>query len=129
MAPHARAAEGEAQQELRRRRLDGEFRCGSARASPRGALAAAPTLAAGPEKPRYGGTVVTVLGADPAVLNPGISVGVPDVFVGCILYDSLIRFGKNFEIVPNLAKSWEISKDGLTYTFHLEKANFTTASR
>ena len=90
-----------------------------------GALAAAPALAAGPEKPRYGGTVVTVLGADPAVLNPGISVGVPDVFVGCILYDSLIRFGKNFEIVPNLAKSWEISKDGLTYTFHLEKANFT----
>src|SRR6516225_1313813 len=61
-----------------------------------GMLAAAPTWAAGPEKPRYGGTVVTVLGADPAVLNPGISVGVPDVFVGCILYDSLIRFGKNF---------------------------------
>ena len=90
-----------------------------------GMLAAAPTWAAGPEKPRYGGTAVTVLGADPAVLNPGISVGVPDVFVGCILYDSLIRFGKNFEIVPNLARSWEISKDGLTYTFHLEKASFT----
>ena len=24
------------------------------------------------------------------------------------------------EIVPSLAKSWEISDDGLTYTFHLE---------
>ena len=50
------------------------------------ALAVGPTIAAGPEKPRYGGTAVTVLGADPAVLNPGISVGVPDVFTGCIVY-------------------------------------------
>ena len=92
------------------------------------ALAAGLSIAAGaapPEKPRYGGTAVTVLGADPAVLNPGISVGVPDVFTGCILYDALVRFGKNFEIVPNLAKSWEIAPDGLTYTFHLEKAAFT----
>ena len=90
-----------------------------------GVLATGISIAAGPEKPRYGGTAVTVLGADPAVLNPGISVGVPDVFTGCILYDALVRFGKNFEIVPNLAKSWEISPDGLTYTFHLENASFT----
>src|SRR4051812_9846699 len=90
-----------------------------------GAFIAGPTIAAGPEKPRRGGTAVTVLGADPAVLNPGISVGVPDVFTGCIVHDALVRFGKNFEIVPNLAKSWEISPDGLTYTFHLEKAAFS----
>src|SRR5271166_3314754 len=81
--------------------------------------------AVSPETPIHGGTAVAVLGADPAVLNPGISVGVPDVFTGCILYDALVRFGRNFEIVPNLAKSWEISPDGLTYTFHLEKAAFT----
>ena len=49
----------------------------------------------------------------------------PDVFTGCILYDALVRFGKDFEIVPNLAKSWEISPDGLTYTFHLEKADLS----
>ncbi|HVW57260.1 MAG TPA: ABC transporter substrate-binding protein [Rhizobiaceae bacterium] len=76
-------------------------------------------------KPVDGGTAIAALGADPAVLNPAISVGVPDVFTGCILYDALIRFGQNFKIEPSLAKSWEISPDGLTYTFHLEKASFT----
>ena len=83
------------------------------------------TAAMADEAPRYGGTVIAALGADPAVLNPDISVGVPDVFVGCIVNDALIRFGKNFEIVPNLAKSWEIAADGLTYVFHLEQASFS----
>src|SRR4029079_4420197 len=95
-ATHARAAQGEAQQEPTRRRHSMSAistRIGACLALA-GALAAGPTFAGGPEKPRYGGTAVTVLGADPAVLNAGISVGVPDVFVGCILYDSLIRFGK-----------------------------------
>jgi peptide/nickel transport system substrate-binding protein len=76
-------------------------------------------------KPVDGGTAIAALGADPAVLNPDISVGVPDVFTGCIVYDALVRFGEDFKIVPSLAKSWEISEDGLTYTFHLEKASFT----
>ena len=77
------------------------------------------------EAPRQGGTAITALGADPAVLNPDISIGVPDTFVGCILYDALIRFGKDFEILPSLAKSWEIAPDGLTYTFHLDNAAFS----
>ncbi len=77
------------------------------------------------EAPKTGGTVVAALGADPAVLNPAVSVGVPDVFTGCMVYDALVRFGPGFKILPSLAKSWEISPDGLTYTFHLEQADFT----
>ena len=73
---------------------------------------------------RHGGTVVAVLGADPSVLNPDVSVGVPDLFVGCLVYDGLVRFAAGFEIVPALAKSWEISADGLTYTLHLEEASW-----
>lgn len=74
--------------------------------------------------PRRGGTVVAVLGSDPSVLNPDVSVGVPDLFVGCLLYDGLVRFAKGFEIVPGLARSWEISEDGLTYTLHLADARW-----
>lgn len=77
------------------------------------------------ETPHPGGTAIAVLGADPAVLNPDVSVGVPDIFTGCILYDALVRFGEGFNIEPGLAKSWEIAPDGLTYTFHLEKATFS----
>ena len=76
-------------------------------------------------EPQYGGTAIAVVGADPAVLNPNISVGAPDVFAGCILYDALVRFGEGFRIVPSLAKSWEVAPDGLTYTFHLTAATWS----
>jgi ABC-type transport system substrate-binding protein len=32
----------------------------------------------------------------------------------------LIQLNKNFELVPGAADSWEISDDGLTWTFHLD---------
>lgn len=38
-----------------------------------------------------------------------------------ILYDPLVRWSPQYKIIPNLAKKWEISKDGRTYTFHLVK--------
>jgi peptide/nickel transport system substrate-binding protein len=33
----------------------------------------------------------------------------------------LIRLDRNFKPVPDLAKSWTISDDGLTYTFKLNE--------
>ncbi|MEQ8968336.1 MAG: ABC transporter substrate-binding protein [Azospirillaceae bacterium] len=36
------------------------------------------------------------------------------------IYDTLLAFDEDGNAVPNLAKSWEISEDGLTYTFQLE---------
>src|SRR6476659_8708073 len=86
------------------------------------ALAASSALMA--QEPRHGGTAVAALGSDPAGLNPNVTVGVPDVFAGCILYDGLVRFAEGFKIVPSLAQSWTISPDALTYTFKLHKANW-----
>jgi peptide/nickel transport system substrate-binding protein len=76
------------------------------------------------ETPRRGGAIVLALGADAAVINPSISIGVPDLLTGCIVYEGLIRFGKGFQIVPALAKSWTISDDQLTYRFQLEDAKW-----
>jgi peptide/nickel transport system substrate-binding protein len=86
------------------------------------ALLASTSLMA--QEPRHGGTAVAALGSDPAGLNPNITVGVPDVFAGCILYDGLVRFAEGFKIVPGLAQSWTISPDALTYTFKLHKASW-----
>lgn len=36
------------------------------------------------------------------------------------VYESLVSL-ENGEIVPELAESWEVSEDGLTYTFHLRE--------
>ena len=37
------------------------------------------------------------------------------------LYDGLVDLDSNLQLVPQLATSWEISEDGLLYTFHLRK--------
>ena len=39
--------------------------------------------------------------------------------VWTLIYDTLAAYDANGKPVPNLAKSWDISADGLTYTFHL----------
>ncbi|QUH27958.1 ABC transporter substrate-binding protein [Vallitalea guaymasensis] len=38
----------------------------------------------------------------------------------CNFYETLVQY-EDGEIVPGLADTWEISDDGLTYTFHLKK--------
>ncbi|MDF3079006.1 MAG: ABC-type dipeptide transport system, periplasmic component [Sphingobacteriaceae bacterium] len=35
------------------------------------------------------------------------------------IFDSLVQMNDSLETVPSVAKSWEISPDGKTYTFHL----------
>ncbi len=90
------------------------------------ALLLSPTSSATAEPaPRRGGTAIVVVGADPATLNPDVTVGAPDLLTGCMLYDGLVRFAEGFRIVPALAKSWEIAPDGLTYTLHLQSATWS----
>ncbi len=36
-------------------------------------------------------------------------------------YESLLKFDQKMQFQPNLAEAWEVSADGLTYTFHLRK--------
>ena len=43
-------------------------------------------------------------------------------YVGSQVYDSLLRFGEqDTKVYPELAESWEVSPDGLEWTFHLRK--------
>ena len=43
------------------------------------------------------------------------------VFINSNVFDSLTKLDKDMRIVPMLATSWEISDDGLVYTFHLRE--------
>ena len=38
-----------------------------------------------------------------------------------LVYDNLVQFGDSTEILPGIAGSWEISSDGLTYTFEIHQ--------
>ncbi len=37
------------------------------------------------------------------------------------VFDGLVQFDKDLNVVPAIAKSWKISPDGLTYTFSLRE--------
>jgi oligopeptide transport system substrate-binding protein len=51
---------------------------------------------------------------DPATMESRI-----EILIGMALFDPLITFDESGHIVPLAARSWEMSKDELTYTFHL----------
>jgi len=38
-----------------------------------------------------------------------------------MIYEPLVAVNEKYEFVPGLADSWEVSNDGLTWTFHLHK--------
>lgn len=38
-----------------------------------------------------------------------------------LLYDNLVRFDNDMNLVPSLAQNWSVSKDGLTYTFNIRQ--------
>jgi peptide/nickel transport system substrate-binding protein len=56
-----------------------------------------------------------------ANLNPHLVTGASGQPVLNNIFNLLIYMNFKFEIIPGLARSWEVSKDGLTYTFHLAK--------
>ena len=56
---------------------------------------------------------------DPRSMDPALSTDVPTGRVVAYLFDGLTRVTPDAKIVPGLARSWDISADGLTYTFHL----------
>ena len=39
--------------------------------------------------------------------------------IGSNIFDKLVENNSKLELVPELAKAWDISSDGMTYTFHL----------
>jgi peptide/nickel transport system substrate-binding protein len=83
------------------------------------------TVAEDETKPSDGGTVIRRLPADVASLNPLLSASKYDRWVFFYLYTPLTHFDANLQVIPGLAKSWEISPDGKVYTFHIEpKATF-----
>ncbi len=70
-------------------------------------------------EPKYGGSVVVAVSADPGGLNPAITTqGGVHLICGSI-FSGLVAQDFNLNPVPDLATSWEISPDGRAFTFHL----------
>ena len=69
-------------------------------------------------EPTKGGTLVVAHASMPH-LNPaigsGYSIGIPGIQV----FASLVRLDEDFKAHPYVAESWDITDDGLTWTFHI----------
>ena len=71
--------------------------------------------------PKRGGTLNALLTPEPAILVLGVNSQAPTLIAGSKIYQSLLKFSPTLEPLPELAKSWELSDDKKTYTFHLQE--------
>ncbi len=71
--------------------------------------------------PVVGGIYRRPLEFNPRTLDPALSTDIYSVTIIQQIYDGLVQFDKNLNVVPALAKSWKISPDGLNYIFYLRE--------
>lgn len=66
-------------------------------------------------------TLVFNLGADPKTLDPTRNSAVDGTIILLNTFEPLVTRDANNMIAPGAAERWEISEDGLTYTFYLRE--------
>ena len=74
------------------------------------------------ENDKFGGTLIYGRGGDSVKLDPVNVTDGESMKVTMQIFDTLVDYEPgNTKVIPSLAKSWEISEDGLTWTFNLEE--------
>ena len=72
-------------------------------------------------KPAYGDALVNGSIGEPSTLIPLLASDSSSHDVAGLIYNGLVRYDKNLQLEGELARSWEISGDGLTIIFHLRR--------
>jgi len=89
------------------------------------APAKAPAKTEAPAKapsPVKGGTLTWGRGGDSTILDLAQAVDGESIKAGIQILENLVMFNKDtMDVEPQLATSWEVSKDGLIWTFKLRK--------
>lgn len=78
-------------------------------------------LHAASAQPKRGGTLTLAISKELATMNPLVSTGSTESRIRELMFEPLLGRALNGAIQPRLAESWDISKDGKTYTFKLRK--------
>ena len=73
------------------------------------------------EIPTRGGIYRRPLEFNPKTLDPALSIDTYADTVTRQVFDGLVQFDKDLNVIPAIAKSWKISPDGLIYTFYLRE--------
>ena len=59
------------------------------------------------------------IGSEWSSLDPHVNFDAAAGWIQQDVYEGLVNFDGTGKVIPGVAKSWDISADGLTYTFHL----------
>jgi len=79
-----------------------------------------------PTEQTRSGTLRVAIGQDAPTLDPARVTDTTSHEVTKQMYEGLVAYDKELNIVASLASSWDISPDGTLYTFHLRDAKFAT---
>ncbi len=71
--------------------------------------------------PAYGDIIVDGSIGDASNLIPLLATDSTSHEIADMVYNGLVKYDKNIQLVGDLAESWDVSKDGLVITFHLRK--------
>ena len=75
----------------------------------------------GDSGPAYGDIMVEGSIGDASNLIPLLASDSTSHGIGALVYNGLVKYDKDLNVVGDLAESWEISRNGLVITFHLRK--------
>ena len=64
-------------------------------------------------------TLEIAVDQSPAGLDPHVATAFSSAQITSAVYEGLTGIDKDLRVIPALAESWEISPDGLSYTFTL----------
>jgi len=78
-------------------------------------------LAGGCQPAAPQGDVLNLYGIDPLTLDPAVSGEMTSHEYIMELFSGLVYLDDNLEPAPDIARSWEVSDDGKTYTFYLRQ--------
>jgi peptide/nickel transport system substrate-binding protein len=69
---------------------------------------------------RYGGSLVLASSSDPKTFNDIVSTDANSAAFTSLLFEGLTTADPfTLKVIPDLARSWDVSTDGLQWTFHL----------
>ncbi|MEW5894320.1 MAG: ABC transporter substrate-binding protein [Candidatus Omnitrophota bacterium] len=69
----------------------------------------------------YGGTLRWGTINAPLEINPLVTASSVSASIQGLIFNGLVKVNEHFGIEPDLAERWEVSEDGLVYTFYLRK--------
>jgi len=73
------------------------------------------------EEPDFGGERIVAMGAEASNLIPFMAGDSASNAIGSLIHTTLLRYNGELELTGEAARSWEVTNDGETITFHLRE--------